>query len=187
MRFVSLAAPAGGLFALALLASGVTSAALADSGRSQIGFVARQSEVDLTGTFHQFSADIQIDPARPQDGKVKVSIDTASEDAGGADADNLIKSKEFFDIAHFPSATFEASSISAGTDGRFLASGPFTLKGHSANIVIPFTTHSDASGTWYEGSTKISRLAFGVGQGQWSDTSTLDDEVLIQFKLRVAR
>lgn len=161
-------------------------AAIADPSHSQITFATQQSEVRIDGRFEKYRADIEVDPAHPQDGKVKVEVDPASVDAGGSDANTLLKSKEFFDVAHFPHATFEATSIEALPDGRLRAIGPFTLKGHSANIVIPFTIRGDASGLWFEGSTKISRLAFKVGEGQWADPDTVADEVQIQFKLQVA-
>ena len=161
--------------------------AIADADHSQIKFIARQSEVAVDGRFDRFKADIALDPAHPQGGKVRVAIDLASLQASGSDANDLLKSKEFLDVERFPSATFEATSIQAVPGGRLQASGPFTLKGHSANVVIIFTTRHDASGMWFEGGTTISRLAFKVGEGQWADTSTLDDDVQIRFKLHVAR
>lgn len=171
-------------FALALLAS-VALAAGTDAGRGQVKFVARQSEVALEGNFRTFRADIDFDPAHPQAGTVKVAIELASADAGGADADNLLKSREFFDVEHFPRATFEANAIAPAANGGFQASGAFTLKGRSAPIVVPFTARRDGATTWYEGGVTLSRLAWHVGEGQWADTGSLDDEVLIQFKVPV--
>ena len=54
-------------------------------------------------------------------------------------------------------------------------------------IVIPFTTRTDAGGTWFEGSVPISRLAYKVGDGEWADVSTVADTVQIRFKLLVPR
>lgn len=174
--------------ATALLLAGAAragAAAPADASRGEVRFVAKESEVELKGSFRRFSADVDLDPARPQEGRIRVAIDLASADAGGIDADNLLRSKEFFDVARFPTASFEARTIRAAGDGRFEASGAFTLKGRSANLVLPFTVRRDGAGTLFEGATTISRLAFGVGEGQWSDTATLEDAVLIEFRLRV--
>jgi len=162
-------------------------AAPADIAHSQVSFLAKQSEVPLEGRFAQFAADIDFDPAHPQAGHVKVSIDLSSVDAGGADANNLLKSKEFLDVAGAPSASFVSTALSAQGAGGFQAAGTFTLKGHAANLVIPFVARSDATGLWVEGSAPISRLAFKVGEGQWGDTSLLDDEVQIRFKVHIPR
>jgi len=172
--------------ALAVFA-GVAWAAQADVALSQVSFLAKQSEVALEGRFAQFAADIDFDPAHPQAGHVKVSIDLSSVDAGGADANNLLKSKEFFDVAGAPNATFVSTAVSARGASGFQAAGTFTLKGHSVNLVIPFVARSDATGLWVEGGAPISRLAFKVGEGQWGDTSLLDDDVQIRFKVHIAR
>jgi len=186
MRHPSFCAIAA-IAAASSVAATTGSPAIADAGHGQIKFIAHQSEVALDGRFDKFTADIDLDPAHPQGGKVEVAIDLASADAGGPDANSLLKSQEFLDIARFPSATFEATSIEALPDGRLQAKGPLTLKGHSASIVVTFATRRDASGLWFDGGTTISRLAFQVGEGQWADTSTLDDDVQIQFKLPIAR
>jgi polyisoprenoid-binding protein YceI len=157
-----------------------------DAGTNRLGFVARQSELDLRGSFRRFSADVDLDPGRLQQGRVRVTIDPASVDAGSGDADSLLRSAAFFDVERFPQAAFESTSIVAGEGGGFLARGPLTMKGHRATVVVAFTARRDAAGVRYEGATRISRLAFGIGEGQWSDTSTLDDDVLIEFTLHVA-
>ena len=172
-----------------VLAAGTnfTRAAVVDANRAQVKFIARQSDVPLEGSFNRFSADVDLDPAHPQDGKVKVDIDLASVDAGGSDANTLLKGADFFDVSRFPNATFVATSIQATGAGNFQAVGPFTLKGHTANLIIAFVARPDNTGLWFEGSAPISRLAFKVGEGQWSDLSTLDDEVQIRFRVHVTR
>jgi len=164
----------------------VSMAAAADAAHGQVTFIATQSEAPLEGAFHRFSAHIDFDPDHPQAARIEVEIDVASVDAGGDDADNLLKSREFFDAARFPGATFVATSITPASDGKFQARGQFTLKGHSAPIVIPFAARRDGTSLWLEGGTAISRLAYNVGEGQWSDPSLLEDPVRIKFTLRVA-
>jgi polyisoprenoid-binding protein YceI len=172
--------------AAALLVSHIA-AATVDANASKVRFIARQSDVAVEGAFARFSADVDFDPARPQAGKVHVAIDLASTDAGSGDANRLIQGKEFFDVARFPGATFDATTIAANGQGGFVARGPFTLKGHTQELVLPFTVRTDGAGTWLEGGAPLSRLAYHVGEGQWTDTSTLDDEVRIEFKLRLAK
>ena len=63
--------------AIALVAAttvaSVTAAAIADAGRSQVDFVAKQTELTLEGAFNKFSADVDLDPAHPQ--TIKLSLD----------------------------------------------------------------------------------------------------------------
>ncbi len=74
-------------------------------------------------------------------------------------------------------------SLAGKAGAQDVAKGTFTLKGKSAPQTVVFTTTSAPQGQWFDGSFTISRLAFGVGQGEWSDTSTLDDAVQIQFHI----
>ncbi len=74
-------------------------------------------------------------------------------------------------------------SLAGKAGAQDVAKGTFTLKGKSAPQTVVFTTTSAPQGQWIDGSFTISRLAFGVGQGEWSDTSTLDDAVQIQFHI----
>jgi len=173
--------------AILSVATSVTAAALAEGASGQVQFLAQQSGAALEGRFSQFSADVELDPLHPQSSKIKVAIDLASVDAGGADANNLLKGQDFFDVARFPSATFVATSVQATGPGAYQASGPFTIKGRTAQLVIGFVARSDNTGVWFEGSAPISRLAFKIGEGQWSDVSTLDDEVQMRFKVHVTR
>jgi len=187
MRRPNFAFPAVVLAIILAAGASFTWAAVVDTNRAQVQFVARQSDVALEGSFDRFSAQIDLDPDHPENGKVKVDIDLASVEAGGADANKLLKGADFFDVTRFPSATFVATSIRATGASRFQAAGPFTLKGHTANLVIAFVARPDNSGLWFEGSAPISRMAFKVGEGQWSDPSTLDDEVQIRFRVHVTR
>jgi polyisoprenoid-binding protein YceI len=193
-RHVTLALAGVSLSAMAVLGS----TGVVDPARSQIHFIAQQAGVEMEGSFARFTAQVSFDPAqngkaqeaKAQDGsvpsgKVHVEVEVGSVDAGGADANAMLKGTEFFDATHFAVASFDATSFQALPDGRFQARGPFTLKGHTAEVVMQFATRQDASGRWFDGSTQLSRLAFGVGQGQWADTSLLDDAVQIRFHLQM--
>ncbi len=137
----------------------------------------------LQGTFNGFVANVKFDPASPDTGAVQVRVDVGSVSTGTASADELLRSEDFFDASKCPQATFEATDFHAQDTGDYLATGTFTLKGHAAPQTVAFTTTTDAQGQWFDGSFTISRLSFGVGQGEWSDTSTLDDAVQIQFHI----
>lgn len=158
-----------------------------DNLSSKIQFTAMQSGVAIVGKFQKFVADVDFDPAAPAVGKIELLIDVASVSTGSSDADELLKSQEFFNTVHFPQANFSATSISAAGVGHFQAPGQLTLKGRSAAIVVPFTVRAEGAGLRIEGRLSLSRLAYHVGEGQWADTGTLDDQVQVQFSLYLPR
>lgn len=172
---------------LSLSALGAAQAAPVDPAKSQVRFGFTQMNVPVEGQFKKFSGDVSFDPAKPETGKVALSVDLASVDAGSGDANEALKTKEWFNLAQFPKASFTATGFKALGGGKFQATGQFSLKGRSANLTVPFTARPDAAGHWLEGSFPLSRLAYKVGEGEWSDVGAVADSVQVKFKLFVAR
>jgi polyisoprenoid-binding protein YceI len=148
-----------------------------------IQFMASQEGVSLQGSFKDFAANVKFDPMHPETGAVRVSVDIRSVNTGTPAANELIKSSDFFDVATFPQATFEASEFHAQDAGHYIAKGSFSLKGRTVTLPVTFATTAAPQGRWLDGSFTISRTLFKVGQGEWSDTSMLDDAVKVQFHI----
>jgi polyisoprenoid-binding protein YceI len=174
---------------IAAMACGPYAAAetLSPGSGNWIKFTARQSEVPVEGEFKAFTAAIEFDPTRPEAGKASVAIDLASVSTGSGDADDLIKGRDFLDAAHNPRATFVASRFVAEAPDHYRVLGRLIMKGQASDLPLPFTVRSAPDGHWLEGSVPISRLAYKVGQGEWSDTGSLDDAVQLAFRLHLPR
>ncbi|MDN3577916.1 YceI family protein [Chitinimonas viridis] len=175
---------------LSLLAAGTlgqAQAAPADPAKSSVKFVFTQMNVPVEGQFKKFAADIAFDTAKPDTGKVNIAVDLAATDAGSSDANQAVQMKEWFNTGSYPKATFSASQFKPLGGGKFSATGQFSVKGKTANLTVPFTVKPDAKGSWYEGSFPLSRLAWKIGEGEWSDVGAVADAVQVKFKLYVAK
>ena len=173
-------AVAGVFFALAAHAATLTQIA---ADKSQLGFVFKQMGVAVDGRFRKFDAQINVDPAQPASGKVRIDVDIASIDTGSPEGDGEVKGKLWLNTAAFPKATFVASTIKSLGGGRYEARGPLTVKGISRDIVAPFTIRNEAAGSWAEGGFALPRLQYKIGEGEWADTDTVADAVQVKFKL----
>lgn len=171
------------LYVAVVTLGGVSLSANGATSAGEIKFMASQDGVSLQGTFNDFVANVQFDPARPDAGTVRVSVDVRSVNTGTPAANELIKSTDFFDATTLPQATFEATEFHAQDAGHYIAKGTFTLKRHTVTLPVTFTTTTTPQGRWFDGSFTISRTLYKVGQGEWADTSTLDDAVQIQFHI----
>jgi polyisoprenoid-binding protein YceI len=178
---------AGILATTALLSGSKVFGTRVDGDHGRILFTATQAEVPIDGDFKLFTADVAFDPAKPDAGKVALDIDVGSVTTGNSEADNLLRDQDFLDVKRFPRASFVSKAIAAAGSGQFQVRGDFTLKGRSAEVVIPFTARPEAGGLLIEGRFPISRLAYKVGEGQWADTGTLSDQVQVRFVLHVIR
>jgi len=173
------------VLAAALVPAGAPGAEAAADAR-HLEFIAHQSDVPLTLVAREFTPQVKFDPAHPADAKVRVLVDLKGVDGGGSDADRLLRGRDFFDVARYPQAAWEATEVRSLGGGRFEARGTLALKGHSAPVNLQLKVGVPGAGLLsIEGEGEISRLAFGIGEGSWSDTSTVDDKVTVKFRLRL--
>jgi polyisoprenoid-binding protein YceI len=149
--------------------------------KSSIAFVSRQMNVPVEGAFRKFSAQINLDPARPEVGRARIEIDLASIDAGSNEANDEVKGKNWFNTREFPLASFVSSAVKALGGGRFEAVGKMTIKGKTLESHAPFTLKQEKGVLILDGAFPLKRLDYGIGSGVWSDTSVVADEVLVKF------
>jgi polyisoprenoid-binding protein YceI len=162
-----------------------------DAAKSSIVFAGRQMGVPVEGSFEKFSAQIEFDPDRPETGRIIVEVDMASVQLPVADVVVEIKKEKWFDVERFPVGRFEASTIEAKGNGEFVAHGKLTLRDVTQDIAFPFSLSlGEASGELQataKGELEVSRLAFGVGSGEWGDRSIVADEVGIRIEITGSR
>lgn len=176
------------LIATVLAAAGLSAqAAPVDAAKSQVKFVFSQMNVSVEGSFKKFSGDVVFDPAKPEAGSVNFAVDLAGTDAGSADANEALKSADWFNLAKFPKATFSAGQFKPLAGGKWQATGQLSLKGRVATLTIPFSVKQEAGGLWFEGAFPLSRLAWKVGENEWSDVGAVADAVQVKFKLFAAK
>jgi polyisoprenoid-binding protein YceI len=53
-------------------------------------------------------------------------------------------------------------------------------------VVFPVTLSRSGTTTLVTGSLAIKRLDYGIGAGEWSDTSLVEDQVQIRFKIALS-
>ena len=162
-----------------------------DADNSSVAFIADQSGSPVEGRFESFQADIKFDPGNLASSSVSVRILVSSVDSGNSDRDATIRSKDLFDVDTWPEALFEAASFEPDDNGGYLARGRLTMRDVTKDIALPFDLTIDQNGDTETaqaiGEITVSRLAYGVGQGQWQDTSIVADEVTIRIDIRASR
>lgn len=150
--------------------------------KSFIRFAVTQMGIAVEGRFRKFDAKVAFDPAKPESTRAEFTVDVASIELGTDESETEVRRKPWLDAAGFPQARFTASSVKALGPNRFEARGPLTLKGVTREIAAPFTV-SEAEGLrTVEGQFTLKRLQYKVGEGPWSDTDTVADDVLVRFR-----
>lgn len=150
--------------------------------QSEVSFVSRQMGVPVEGKFKTFSAQVAFDPAKLATSQIAFTVDTGSADIS-REANAELPKATWFNVAAFPKATFQSSSIKRLDASKFEVTGKLSIKGLSSDVVVPVTLAQNGATTTATGAFPIKRLAFRIGEKEWADTSMVADEVQVKFKI----
>ena len=154
--------------------------------QSEIAFVSKQMGVPVEGRFKQFSAAVAFDPKKPEAARIGFTIQTGSASFGAAETDAEVPKPAWFNVAKFPTASFQSSAVKALGGGKFEVRGALTLKGASQDVLVPVTVTQAGAASTAAGSFVIKRLDFKIGDGEWADTSMVANDVTVKFKLALS-
>jgi polyisoprenoid-binding protein YceI len=164
-----------------------TRPALLQAANSEIAFTTRQMGVPVDGRFTRFTAQVALDPKKPETGQVAFTIDTGSARFGSAELDAEVPKPTWLNVPAFPQATFRSTGIRAAGPGRFDISGQLAIKGATRALVVPVQVTQTGSGaaltSTATGSFTLKRLDFKIGEAEWADTSMLGNDIAVKFKL----
>lgn len=154
---------------------------------SSVGFSSSFSGDAFTGHFNRWTAAIRFDPKNLAGSSVTATIDLASAATGDKDRDSSLPTDDFFAAAKFPRATFTAATFKDLGGGHYQAIGQLTLRGVAKPLTLPFTLAITGAQAKMSAATSLNRLAFGVGQGQWSATDSIPAAVAVTINLAAHR
>ncbi|MCK9284450.1 MAG: YceI family protein [Rhodocyclaceae bacterium] len=154
--------------------------------KSSVSFVFRQMGVAVDGRFRKFNAQLAFDPAKPQASRAALEIDLASVDAGSAEANDEVATRNWFNTKAFPTARFVADAVRAQGGDRYELSGKLTLKGRTQTLSTPLTFRKDGALGVFDGSLTIKRADFAIGEGEWAAFDTVANEIQVRFHIVAA-
>jgi len=89
-------------------------------------------------------------------------------------------------VAKFPQASFQSTSVKALGAGKYQVTGKLTIKGNVKDIEVPVALTQASGITTAVGQFPIKRLTYKIGEGEWTDTSMVADDVQVKFKLAIS-
>jgi polyisoprenoid-binding protein YceI len=100
-----------------------------DVGHSTFEFSVRHMKVSVVkGAFNKLDGGIEYKPGDWASSRAWVEIDIASIDTHSPSRDEHLRGERFFDVEHYPKASFESTSIEAAGDDRFKVHGTLSVK-----------------------------------------------------------
>ena len=179
-----------GLLAVALVVLRVTPLAQAQQkllpAQSEISFVSRQMGSPVEGRFRSFDAQVALDPKQLGAAKIVLVVDLASAALGSTETETELRRPDWFDVKKVPQASFTSSAVKPAGAGRLEVVGTFSLKGRSRALSVPVTLTQAGGTTTATGAFTVRRLDFKVGDGDWTDTDLIANDVQVKFKLALS-
>lgn len=154
-----------------------------DPAHSTLAFTGTYQDEKFEGRFERFDAKVGYDPADPAHAKFDVTVDIASVDTANTERDQALPGKDFFDIARFPRAHFVTTRFRQVANGAVLADGTLSLRGVAKPVTLSVKFARVGSGATLDVDTTLKRLDFGVGGGDWADTSMIGNDVAVHGHL----
>lgn len=165
-----------------------------DTSHSELTFRIRHLISRVSGTFGEWGGTIVADPAKLGEGRVDVSIATASIDTNQQRRDNHLRSADFFDAEAHPAITFRSRSVQLEGD-RMRIHGDLTMRGITKPVMLEGSflgVTRDGSGKermGFEATTTIDRQDFGI---RWNNLvegggAVLGDDVTIAITVAAVR
>src|ERR1700721_1716512 len=127
---------------------------------------------------------VVVDSPDLRKASVNVTIDASSIDTRVQRRDDDLRSDHFFDVAKFPTITFQSKKVESAGTGKLKVTGDLTMHGVTKEVVLdvdgPTPPMKDPKGTSHRGlsaTTSLSRADFGIN----FDAGMVGDQVETQW------
>ncbi|HET7332953.1 YceI family protein [Dyella sp.] len=152
---------------------------------STLGFTSNFQGSSFDGHFNKWTAAISYDPAKLASSKFDVTVNLATVKTGDNDRDSALPGPDFFNVAKYPQAHFVTTAFHQ-QGNQVIADGTLTLRGVTRPVSLSVVFKPQGSGATLDVTGTVKRLDFGVGGGQYADTSVIGADVKITAHLVLA-
>ena len=143
-------------------------------------FLASTQNRKIEGNFSKVASSVFLDFDDLKGSSVEIIVDVESLDTEKQTEKEVMLSNDILDVANHRKARFISQEIRHLSKNRYAIKGVLTIRGISRTLNIPFTKKSEKL---ILGKTSIDRRWFGIGRGEWKDSSKLDHKVHIRYAL----
>jgi polyisoprenoid-binding protein YceI len=167
-----------------------------DTAHSSVDFSVKHMMIaKVKGSFNEFSASIEANPADLTTASIQFNVDLASVDTRNTDRDNHLRSADFFDVEQFPTLTFTATNVVKTDDDEYKVTGDLSLHGVTRQETFKVTYEGSGKDPWgnekvgFNAEGKINRSDYGLTWNAALETGgvLVGDEIKISLEIQAAK
>ena len=157
-----------------------------DYNQSELRFTGIYNGAEFTGIFKDWSADVAFYPEDLEKSDVRVTVRTASADAGKKLYNDSLMGQEWFDISTFPEARISLADFRTSEDG-YTANARIQIKTSSVTAPLTFTLDIENNEATLLGTAILSRKALNLGQDSDPSGTWVDDNITVTVSGKATR
>jgi polyisoprenoid-binding protein YceI len=181
------------IFLLPVLAAADPAVYKVDADHSGVNFKIRHFVSSVSGRFRDFDGVIKYDKQNPAASSVEFTIRAASIDTASNDRDEDLRSKNFFEVAKYPTLTFTSTRVVPKDANTLEVTGNLTMHGVTREITFPVELLGTVSApggekAGFEAGFTVNRKEFGINWNNILDSGpVLGDEVKVSIEIEANR
>lgn len=159
-----------------------------DPTHTTIGFVARHAMVTkVRGSFSDWTSEVRIDEANPENSVVNVTVKTASINSNNEDRDGHVRGEDFFNVEQYPDMTFKSTKVEFQGENAAKIAGDLTIKDITKPVELDVEIFGSEVDPWgqtrvgFDASTDINRKDWGL---EWNSPLN-SGGVLVSEKIKI--
>jgi len=125
-----------------------------------VTFVIKNFGINTKGSLSGLKGTLKWDAANPAASQISATVDVKTISTNIESRDNHLKEDSYFDVAKYPTISFNSTAVSANS-----ITGNLTIKGTTKSITFPISVTPSGKGYLFHGEFTINRRDFGVGGG----------------------
>jgi polyisoprenoid-binding protein YceI len=180
--------------AVSLSAVADTTSWTLDGSHSRVGFTVPHLVVSsVSGRFKVISGTVALDEANLAKSQVSITIQTNSIDTDEPKRDEHLRSPDFFDVAKYPTITFESTKITPAGGTKYKLQGNLTLHGVTKPVTLDANISKAIKNPWgkmvrgVKIGGKVKRSDFGLTWNKALETGgmVVGDEVTLDIQVEI--
>ena len=162
-----------------------------DPEHSTVAFRIRHLFSNVAGSFDQYEGTFVYTPGQPDAWRVSATIHTASIDTKVEARDKHLRSKDFFEVAQYPTITFTSTGVTDVTPTTAKLQGLLNLHGVEQPVVLDVEIHGEGKDPWgnmrsgFTARTRLNRKDFGITWNKIGEAGQLlgdDVEIILEVE-----
>ena len=150
-----------------------------DPDHTAVCFKIRHVFSKVQGTFDAVEGSFVYVPGHPEQWTANATIQAASINTRVEKRDTHLRSKDFFDVEHYPTITFRSTEVTDATPTSANLRGLLTIHGVERPMVLDLEIHGEAKDPWgnqrsgFTATTTFNRKDFGLNWNKALETGQL--------------